>query len=201
MGSRRYCFDWLRCRNGLFWVRRCCLLFKLGNRRRDFKYRYGKSGRLWFMLKGCISKYGKQFEGFDDKARAEMEANAWSGNIRELQNTIERLKILAENNEIRLEDIPFGIRMPKSRVDQGDFSVDMPLDEVEKGHILRTLAYNHGNKTKTAQSLKITIKTLYNKLHKYGVIAPSGQPTAAAGLTTELSDQPRSTLDVDQSQV
>jgi DNA-binding NtrC family response regulator len=64
----------------------------------------------------------------------------------------------------------FGIRMPKNKTDSGDLSFDVPLEEVEKNHILRTLAYNHGNKTKTAQSLGITIKTLYNKLHRYGVI-------------------------------
>ncbi|HTL11437.1 MAG TPA: sigma-54-dependent Fis family transcriptional regulator, partial [Bdellovibrionota bacterium] len=94
----------------------------------------------------------------------------WPGNIRELQNTIERLKILAENNEIRLEDIPFNIRMPRTKAESPEFSLNMPLDEVEKNHILRTLAYNQGNKTKTAQSLGITIKTLYNKLHRYGLI-------------------------------
>jgi transcriptional regulator with GAF, ATPase, and Fis domain len=94
----------------------------------------------------------------------------WPGNIRELQNTIERLKILSENNEIKLEDIPFSIRVPKNRSEANDFTMDMPLEEMEKNHILRTLTYNHGNKTKTAQSLGITIKTLYNKLHRYGVI-------------------------------
>ncbi len=94
----------------------------------------------------------------------------WPGNIRELQNTIERLKILAENQEIRLEDIPFGIRVPKTRAEAADFTLDMSLEDVEKNHILRTLAYNHGNKTKAAQSLGITIKTLYNKLHRYGIV-------------------------------
>jgi two-component system response regulator HydG len=99
----------------------------------------------------------------------------WPGNIRELQNTIERLKILAENQEIRLDDIPFTIRVPKSKNESSDFTVDMPLDEVEKNHILRALSYHHGNKTKTAQSLGITIKTLYNKLNRYGVMQPVGQ--------------------------
>jgi two-component system response regulator HydG len=95
----------------------------------------------------------------------------WPGNIRELQNTIERLKILAENNEIRLDDVPFTIRMPKNKGESSnDFSIDLPLEEVEKNHILRSLTYHHGNKTKTAQTLGITIKTLYNKLHRYGVI-------------------------------
>ena len=135
-----------------------------------------------FLKSSRFGGQAQQIKKIDPRVMDVLQAYDWPGNIRELQNTIERLKILAENNEIRLEDIPFGIRMPKSRVDQGDFSVDMPLEEVEKGHILRTLAYNHGNKTKTAQSLKITIKTLYNKLHKYGVIPP------APGLTTQLSD-------------
>ena len=94
----------------------------------------------------------------------------WPGNIRELQNTIERLKILAENNEIKVDDLPFNIRMPKNKTETGDFAVDMPLEDVEKSHILRALSFNHGNKTKTAQSLGITIKTLYNKLHRYGFI-------------------------------
>ena len=93
---------------------------------------------------------------------------AWPGNIRELQNTIERLKILAEGPEIKLDDVPVAIRLPKNVAQAAEFSVGTPLDEVEKGHILRTLAYNHGNKTKTAQALGITIKTLYNKLHRYG---------------------------------
>jgi DNA-binding NtrC family response regulator len=114
----------------------------------------------------------------------------WPGNIRELQNTIERLKILAENNEIRLEDIPFSIRMPKStkgKSDGGDFTVDMPLDEVEKNHILRALAYHHGNKTKTAHALGITIKTLYNKLNRYGVMNP-----APAAVSLVPSEEPAS---------
>jgi DNA-binding NtrC family response regulator len=63
----------------------------------------------------------------------------------------------------------------------------VPLDEVEKNHILRTLAYNHGNKTKTAQSLGITIKTLYNKLHRYGVLkqdeGAGGNPSEEAALS------------------
>jgi transcriptional regulator with GAF, ATPase, and Fis domain len=130
-----------------------------------------------FFLKN--SRFGgsaQQIKRIDPRVMDVFQNYDWPGNIRELQNTIERLKILAENNEIKLEDIPFSIRMPsgsKARADSADFSLDMPLEDVEKNHILRTLTYNHGNKTKTAQSLGITIKTLYNKLHRYGVIQAS----------------------------
>jgi transcriptional regulator with GAF, ATPase, and Fis domain len=124
-----------------------------------------------FFLKN--SRFGgsaQQIKRIDPRVMEVFANYGWPGNIRELQNTIERLKILAENNEIRLEDIPFTIRMPKTRLETNDFALDMPLEVVEKDHILRTLAYNHGNKTKTAQSLGITIKTLYNKLHRYGIL-------------------------------
>lgn len=105
----------------------------------------------------------------------------WPGNIRELQNMVERLKILAENNEIRMEDIPFNIRMPKARLDNPESSVETGLAEVEKNHILRTLAYHGGNKTKTAKVLGITIKTLYNKLHSYGVLSAQDSSEKTSG--------------------
>lgn len=126
------------------------------------------------------SKFGGavQIKRVDPKVYEVLENYDWPGNIRELQNTIERLKILAENNEIRLDDIPFNIRMPKPRNDGShsgsDFNVDMSLDELERHHILRILSYHHGNKTKAAQTLGVTIKTLYNKLHRYGLIKDMG---------------------------
>lgn len=134
-----------------------------------------------FFLKN--SRFGgsaQNIRRIDPRVMEAFQNYDWPGNIRELQNTIERLKILAENNEIRLEDVPFGIRMPKTKIEANEFNVEMSLEEVEKNHILRTLAYNHGNKTKTAQNLGITIKTLYNKLHRYGIIQPQNQQSQRA---------------------
>ena len=127
----------------------------------------------YFLKKSRFGGSSQQIKWIDPRVIEVLTHYNWPGNIRELQNTIERLKILAENQEIRLEDIPFSIRMPKLAQEENDFNLDMPLAEIEKGHILRALAYNHGNKTKTAESLGITIKTLYNKLHKYGVSKPA----------------------------
>jgi transcriptional regulator with PAS, ATPase and Fis domain len=93
----------------------------------------------------------------------------WPGNIRELQNTVERLKILTEGPMIRLDDLPMHIRMPEARLSLADIHTSLPLEEVEKRHILRTLAFHQGNKTRCAQSLGITVKTLYNKLRCYGI--------------------------------
>ena len=54
--------------------------------------------------------------------------------------------------------------------DQNYQFVEMPLGELEKFHICQTLDHLGGNKTKTAKVLGITVKTLYNKLHSYGMI-------------------------------
>lgn len=126
-----------------------------------------------FFLKS--SRFGgtTHVKKIDPKVIEVFQNYPWPGNIRELQNTMERLKILTEGSEIRLEDVPFAIRMPKDQTSSGpltEFTLGLPLEEVEKGHILRALAFHNGNKTKTASSLGITIKTLYNKLHRYGVI-------------------------------
>ncbi len=109
----------------------------------------------------------------------------WPGNIRELQNTLERLKILAENQEIKLEDIPMGIRMPMVKTQSLEDANELSLLDVEKNHILRTLTVNQGNKTKTAKNLGITIKTLYNKLHHYGILQTQG----SSELTNEFENQ------------
>jgi transcriptional regulator with PAS, ATPase and Fis domain len=129
----------------------------------------------FFLKSSRFGSSSQQIKRIDPRVMDVFANYSWPGNIRELQNTIERLKILAENNEIKLDDIPFNIRLPKVRAESADFTLEMPLEEVEKHHILRTLAYNHGNKTKTAESLRITIKTLYNKLHRYGIIQSQAQ--------------------------
>ncbi len=129
------------------------------------------------------SKFGGpiQIKRVDPKVYEALEKYDWPGNIRELQNTIERIKILSETNELTLEDVPFNIRMPKNPNQETsqhasglDFNVDLSLEELEKQHILRILSFHQGNKTKTASSLGITIKTLYNKLHRYGLLQESG---------------------------
>jgi two-component system response regulator HydG len=102
-----------------------------------------------------------------------LRAYPWPGNIRELQNTVERVRIMSAGQPIGLQDLPIGIRNAKHKTDM-NFNipppVDMKLEELERVHILRCLTHFDGNKTRAAQSLGITIKTLYNKLHRYGIL-------------------------------
>jgi transcriptional regulator with PAS, ATPase and Fis domain len=91
----------------------------------------------------------------------------WPGNVRELQNTLERFKILVESETINEQDIPFNIQHPGAEVDYFDNTTNFLLENVERRHILKVLAYFKGNKTKAAAAMGITVKTLYNKLSLY----------------------------------
>ena len=100
----------------------------------------------------------------------------WSGNVRELQNVVERAFILAEGSIIEKLHLDQNIQTA-SEIKVVDAPVQtkavdfqhITLEELEKNHIMGTLENLGGNKTKTAKVLGITVKTLYNKLHSYGV--------------------------------
>jgi transcriptional regulator with PAS, ATPase and Fis domain len=108
------------------------------------------------------------------EAHDALKLYGWPGNIRELQNTVERMRIMSSGTKIELADLPPGIRnINQSKHEtqmNGAPPVEMALEELEKIHILRCLDHFEGNKTRAAQSLGITIKTLYNKLHRYGIL-------------------------------
>jgi DNA-binding NtrC family response regulator len=94
----------------------------------------------------------------------------WPGNIRELRNCIERLSVLSENQVLTVEMLPSNIlgRMVRDAPGPDGFA-DVPLAEVERHHILRTLERHRWNKKRVAGILGIDTKTLYNKLRRYGV--------------------------------
>ena len=102
-------------------------------------------------------------------------AYPWPGNIRELKNTIERLSVLADGDMITIESLPRGIVNFSQPEAPADLPRDLPLHEVERLYILRTLNHYRGNKKKAAQILGIDTKTLYNKLRRYGVFTPGAK--------------------------
>jgi DNA-binding NtrC family response regulator len=92
---------------------------------------------------------------------------SWPGNVRELKNTIERAVIVAREKSIQLHDLPEAIRQHPAQGPLLSFAVGTPIEEIEKVAILRTLDLTGGNKTEAARLLKVSLKTLHNKLNQY----------------------------------
>ncbi len=92
----------------------------------------------------------------------------WKGNVKELKNVVEQIQLLSNSDTITMDEIPESIKNPV-KIQNIDYSPEVSLYDLEKSYILKALNFYNGNKTQAAQSLGITIKTLYNKLHEFGL--------------------------------
>ena len=99
----------------------------------------------------------------------------WPGNVRELENIIERIVVLARDEEITLNDLPDFLRRERPAMEA--LHLDLPphgisLETVEKELIVRALEKFGGNQTHAAQYLDISRKTLIYRMEKYGLAPP-----------------------------
>ncbi|WPU64456.1 sigma-54-dependent Fis family transcriptional regulator [Peredibacter starrii] len=95
----------------------------------------------------------------------------WPGNAHELKNIMERTYILTDGQYIEASHLPeFAVEVKVEKVEAPAKYVEFTLFDLEKKHIIDTLDHLGGNKTRAAKALGITVKTLYNKLHSYGLI-------------------------------
>jgi len=104
----------------------------------------------------------------------------WPGNIRELENVVERIVVLARGDEITLADLPDFLRRERPAIDM--LQLELPaqgvsLDAVEKELILRALNKFHGNQTHAARYLDVSRKALIYRMEKHGIRErPAGEP-------------------------
>ena len=104
------------------------------------------------------------------QAIALLRNQPWPGNIRELQHCIERMVILSDNDRLTVADVERQLApTPSARASRTDTLRDS-VDEFEMEMIRRVLIEEEGNKTKAAARLKISRRTLYNKLAEYGLL-------------------------------
>jgi DNA-binding NtrC family response regulator len=114
---------------------------------------------------------GKHVQGVSPQAMDVLQNYAWPGNIRELRNTVERAMILVDGDLIGEEHLPPDMRPSRPETATLRVALGAPLKDVEKEYILATLQKNGGNKARTAEILRISEKTLYNKLNRYAATA------------------------------
>jgi transcriptional regulator with PAS, ATPase and Fis domain len=122
------------------------------------------------------TRNAKSIRGVDRDAMYILEHYLWPGNIRELRNVIERATILSEDEFIQPKDLP------PTLVSRGEetlptltLSPGTTVDEAERRLILLTLEHTRNNKTRAAEILGISLKTLHNKLNKLRGRAPGKQ--------------------------
>ncbi len=118
-----------------------------------------------FLQNICQNKQKKELT---PEAMEMMAKYTWPGNVRELENTIERLVVLTDGDSISIDDLPENIRGTLPNMDTPD-KTEKTLSEVEKKHILKILHEKQWNKTLAAETLGISLKTLYNKLKAYNI--------------------------------
>jgi DNA-binding NtrC family response regulator len=110
---------------------------------------------------------GKKVTGVDPAAMTQLQGYAWPGNIRELRNTVERAVILCDGDVIDREHLPTDMVGAREETQMLRMPLGLPLKEIEKEYILSSLQKMNHNKSRTAQILGISEKTLYNKLNRY----------------------------------
>lgn len=94
---------------------------------------------------------------------------SWPGNVRELRNQLESIIVLSRNKNITASDLPENLKKEGRYSKTFTFKAGTPLAILEKNAILYTLEQFNGNKSKTADALGISLRTIQRKIHEYNL--------------------------------
>lgn len=122
----------------------------------------------YFLSRMCQENH-KPIMNVDDKAQKRLLDYHWPGNIRELANVVERAVVMESSTTIGCDSLYLD---PPASTKKEPLPIGMRLQDLEKQLIIETLEANSQNRTRTAEILGISIRTLRNKLHEYGLMTP-----------------------------
>jgi DNA-binding NtrC family response regulator len=127
------------------------------------------------------TKHGRKVAVVSEAVLNAFTNYSWPGNVRELRNTLERAVIVCEAAVVETKHLPpgFGQTTLRTSADDGDavrLDVGTTVEQAEKLLILKTLEATNNNKTRAAEILGISLKTLHNKLKEYGSAAADAAP-------------------------
>jgi two-component system nitrogen regulation response regulator NtrX len=125
-------------------------------------------------------EYGRRVKSFEAGAATALQQYPWPGNVRELRNLIERLMIMVPGDSISPADLAFlardAVAAPEVAIAAaGRMTLHEARDRFERDLILRTLAEQQGNMSRTAEVLGVERSNLYRKMKAFG-IAPARRP-------------------------
>jgi two-component system response regulator HydG len=156
-----------------------------------------RAGVIPSMVRQFITEFAtrnaRQVHGIVAEALPALQSYDWPGNVRELRNVIERAVALCPGTEIQLSDLPETIRcladQPASAIEAGPVvrvtkgTLAQTKEHAEAARIVAALARNQNNRLRAAAELGISRMTLYKKLYRYGLMAPSSE-------TAEIPEPP-----------
>jgi DNA-binding NtrC family response regulator len=124
------------------------------------------------LLAEMSEKHGRKVADVSEAVLNLFHGYSWPGNVRELRNTLERAVIVCEGGLVETKHLPPGfgqsVRPVVNDPDAVHLGVGTTVEEAEKLLILKTLQATNNNKTRAAEILGISLKTLHNKLKEYG---------------------------------
>jgi Nif-specific regulatory protein len=119
----------------------------------------------FFFLKKFMAETKKQFDGFSDEAMEALLSYSWPGNIRELENCVERACVIGKNRQIRREDLFLNARTEISEPRGGERNLKSAINSFKTQFIRKVLEENKWNQTETAKTLDIQ-RTYLSRLIK-----------------------------------
>src|SRR5882757_6959326 len=125
------------------------------------------------LLADMNEKHARKVAGVSEAVLNAFQNYSWPGNVREMRNTLERAVIVCDSAVVETKHLPpgFGQSSLRSSAEDSDtvhLGVGTTVEEAEKRLILKTLESTNNNKTRAAEILGISLKTLHNKLKEYG---------------------------------
>jgi DNA-binding NtrC family response regulator len=120
-----------------------------------------------FFLQESCRAFNKKLSLFSDEMLEALKGYSWPGNVRELKHIIERMVVTAKEASLTLKDLPKDVRENKGPKPAAKGA--QPKEEAEKENIQKALMETKGNRSKAADFLGITRKTLFNKMKKYNL--------------------------------
>jgi two-component system response regulator HydG len=123
---------------------------------------------IHFFMQNAAERYAKTIDGMTPEAQQILMALPWPGNVRQLKNVIENMVVLSTKEKLDVDALPQDIR-PSIGTSPGglDNVAGIPLDQLEKEAIRKTLEMVQGNREQAAKILGIGERTLYRKIKEY----------------------------------
>jgi len=119
------------------------------------------------LLEDLNRKHSRAIKGLDNDVLDAFREYSWPGNVRELRNTLERALIISSGEVLGLKDLPPGLGCQGETTESPRLHPGMTVEQAERRLIFETLSFTDNNKTRAAELLGISLKTLHNKLKEY----------------------------------